>query len=114
MRLIIAGSRFIELEPPEIAKILLEHNLYLKDLTQIVSGGCRGMDKSGERFAHQVGLNTKVFHAEWNLYGNSAGPRRNRLMARNADALLLVWDGTSRGSARAINAGLKIFEKIIK
>ena len=39
------------------------------------------------------------FKAEWTIHGKAAGPIRNRKMAEYGDALLLIWDGTSKGSS---------------
>jgi hypothetical protein len=43
-----------------------------------------------------------MFPAKWDKYGKAAGPLRNREMAAYADALILVWDGKSRGSANML------------
>jgi hypothetical protein len=55
--------------------------------------------------------------ARWDTEGKAAGPKRNKRMAEAADALILVWDGKSKGSAsmksEAQKRGLKIFEVII-
>ena len=59
----------------------------------------------------------KAFPADWQKHGRKAGPLRNMEMAINADALVLVWDGKSAGSAsmkrEAERAGLLIFELIV-
>lgn len=98
MKLIIAGSRhmaptldemdYIVYSLPEVNKI-----------TEIVSGGCRGVDAAGERWARENDVPVKLFNPDWLQYGKSAGPSRNHQMAQYADALLLIWDGNSRGSA---------------
>ncbi len=41
----------------------------------------------------------KEFPPDWEKHGKAAGPIRNKEMAEYADALLLIWDGKSRGSA---------------
>lgn len=53
----------------------------------------------GERCAKRLGIAAVRWPANWSKYGKAAGPMRNADMARNADALLLIWDGRSRGSA---------------
>lgn len=100
MKLIIAGGRDIheELAYGEIVRLRSE-NHPLTAATEIVSGGCRGADKAGEMYADFYDLNVKTFYAEWDRYGPAAGPIRNGSMADYADALLLIWNGTSRGSA---------------
>jgi hypothetical protein len=95
MRLIIAGSRTIEVTPKEIEALLNHYNL---KPTEIVSGTARGVDRSGEEFASLFNIPIKRFPANWDLYGKSAGHKRNCEMGAYADALLLIWDGYSRGS----------------
>jgi len=101
MKLIIAGSRHIHLSPEELYNIITEkigaHWCYIVD--EIVSGGAIGIDRSGEEFSERFCIMLTRFPAGWAQYGFGAGPRRNLKMAEYADALLLVWDGKSKGSA---------------
>lgn len=75
--------------------------------TEIVSGGARGADKLGEKAATDVGIPLKVFRANWDLYGKSAGYKRNVDMAIYADALIAFWDGKSRGTKHMIDIAIK-------
>ncbi len=65
---------------------------------EIVSGGARGTDALGERYAREHGYALKVFPAEWKKYGAAAGPIRNGQMAAYADMLIAFWDGRSAGT----------------
>ena len=49
--------------------------------------------------------NIKVmrFPANWKKYGKKAGPIRNETMAKNAEGLVAIWDGQSRGTTSMIN-----------
>lgn len=100
MKLIIAGSRSIDLHTafaaiddiaPRIAQDI--------EVTEIVSGTARGVDQAGESYAKYSGIPIKRFPADWDQYGRGAGHIRNAAMADYADALLLIWDGSSKGSA---------------
>lgn len=86
-------------------------------ITEVVSGGQRGVDAMGEIWAESKNIPVHVEEADWILYGRAAGPIRNRKMAEYADALIAVWDGHSRGSLsmiqEATRTGLKIHEHII-
>lgn len=99
MKLIIAGSRHLYVTYDQLADFLTEHLGCWSHVTEIVSGGARGIDASGEDFAKRYELKLTQFPAEWYKYGKSAGPKRNLQMATYADALLLIWDGESKGSA---------------
>jgi hypothetical protein len=70
---------------------------------QIVSGGARGADTLGEKFATDMGYSIKQFPADWSKYGKSAGYRRNAQMSEYADMLIAFWDYNSRGTQHMIN-----------
>lgn len=106
-RVIIAGCR--DYTDYEALKAYTDRMLSnITDEIQIVSGGASGADALGERYAREKGYSLKRFPADWNQYGRSAGPKRNRQMAQYADALIAFWDGVSRGTKNMIdeaNAG---------
>lgn len=69
---------------------------------EIVSGGASGADSLGETYARDRGIKVKVFHADWEKHGKSAGPKRNEEMAIYADACIVFWDGQSSGTKNMI------------
>lgn len=102
-KLIIAGGRDFN-----DYKLLQDTILpLLPSIGEIVSGTCSGADKLGERFADEHCIPIKQFPANWNLYGKSAGPRRNAQMAAYADACVVFWDGKSRGTKSMIELAIK-------
>lgn len=86
-------------------------------ITEVVSGGAAGVDRAGEDWAEMAGIPVRRFLPDWTQYGNRAGPLRNREMGMYADALILVWDGESKGSRSmqkiAKELGLRRFEILI-
>ena len=84
----------------------------------IVSGGARGADALGERYAKENGFKTELYPADWEKYGKSAGPKRNEQMAKVADCVICFWDRKSLGTksmigfAKEYNKPIRI--KIIK
>ncbi len=54
-----------------------------------------------------------IMNADWKKYGRSAGCIRNAEMAKNAEALIALWDGKSKGTINMLdNAneyGLKMY-----
>jgi hypothetical protein len=70
----------------------------------IVSGGARGADALAERYAKERGYYLKVFPAQWEKYGKSAGYRRNEEMHIYINSfgnrgVVCFWDGQSKGTA---------------
>lgn len=95
MKLIIAGSRTLNPSIDFIRDSIV--SLALPDITEVVCGGARGVDEAGRLFARRWGIPVALFTPDWSV-GKKAGPLRNAAMAKHGDALLLIWDGTSKGS----------------
>lgn len=106
-RVIIAGSRTFN--NYDLLRIKLLNLLSKKDPfeVEIVSGGARGADTLGERFAEEYGCKVKRFIPDWDGQGNSAGYIRNWEMAKYADACVVFWDGKSKGTKHMIDLAKK-------
>lgn len=141
VKVIIAGSRTI---PKEVAfwealQFLQPEGEFAIDLklkggncleprrvTELVTGECpTGPDQVPHMIlswldsgSYGPNIEIKSFPAEWEKYEKAAGPKRNKEMAEYADALILIWNGKSKGS-KNIRKEMTIrnklvFEKIIK
>jgi len=102
-RIVVAGSR--EFDDYDIAARVIEEFISREvknDSLIFVSGGCRGADLLGERFAKQHGYRIEVYPAQWDKYGRAAGVKRNKLMADISDYIICFWDGKSRGTKSLI------------
>lgn len=107
MKVIIAGGR--EFADYELLKKVCNHMLSKTDQSSItvVSGGARGVDKMGESYAKEHGIECIVMNAEWDKYGKSAGYLRNQAMANISTHLIAFWDGKSRGTKHMIDIAKK-------
>lgn len=101
MKTIIAGGR--DYHNYNFVETML--NYFIKDhiITEVVSGGAKGADALGERYAKEYKIPLKVFPADWDKHGRSAGPIRNAQMGDYADQLVAVWDGKSKGTKNMID-----------
>lgn len=99
MRIIIAGSRNVTEHEVRNA---LDKCSWIGFASAIVSGGARGADKYGENWAEEQLINIHRYPADWEKYGKRAGPLRNQLMSENAEGLIAIWDGKSRGTCNMI------------
>lgn len=113
-KVIIAGSRhfcthddYLHLQT-EMDQLIL--TLGLPD--EIVSGGAKGADSLGERYATENQIAITRFVPDWDKLGKRAGFARNVDMGNYADTVVAFWDGQSRGTRHmiefAIRKGLEV------
>ena len=90
MKLLIAGSRSItSFDPaPHVPE----------GVELIITGGAKGVDTLAEEFARERGIPTLTVKPVYERYGRAAPIRRDEEMVDMADAVLVIWDGVSRGS----------------
>lgn len=120
MRLIIAGTRSIPAaNAMRLIKKAAKHWELWPDV--VLSGESGGVDVAAKAlcecdFAFPASRKVEFegYPADWDRYGKSAGPIRNREMVDKGDALLLIWNGKSPGSrnvlSQALKAGLPVYE----
>jgi len=110
VKVIIAGSRSATAASVRRA---LEVCPWTERITVVVSGAAAGADQEGEIWAGERGLPVEQYPADWKSLGRRAGPLRNQQMAENADGLIAVWNGQSRGTKSMIDIankrGLQVF-----
>ena len=104
-RVIIAGSRKNGFSRKDIYDTL-DHYLGNQDII-VVSGGARGVDSIGEDWALHRNKPYEVYNADWELYGRSAGYRRNVDMADISDECYVFISGDSRGSQHMVDIAEK-------
>jgi len=85
----------------------------LEGVELVVSGGARGADSMGERWAKEKGIPTKIFLPDWNKFGKRAGFIRNEDIVRECDTLVAFWDGESHGTLNSINHAKRMEKRLI-
>ena len=83
----------------------MEHleNYLPEGVTEIVSGGARGIDTCAKNYALEHDLKLTEFLPEYSRYGRGAPLRRNITIIEYADMVLAFWDGESRGTKYVID-----------
>ncbi len=112
-RILVAGSRRYTNYDEAEKTILSLIAPYLGENILILSGGCRGTDQLGERFAKEHRYPLSQYLPQWNLYGKAAGPIRNRRMVEECDAIVCFWDGKSKGTASLIRYARLYHKRIV-
>jgi len=119
MKVVISGSR--DITEPEIIDWAIEDSGF--QVTEVISGGAKGVDILAMLWAERNSVPVDVFEPDWtNLthpdalikthswgqkYDARAGLRRNELMAVAAEALIAIWDGRSSGTKHMIKMAKK-------
>lgn len=103
MNVAIVGSRTFE-DEYVISQAIISLTYQHGDKLTIVSGGARGADSLAEQVAKELSIPTIVHLPNWNLYGKSAGFRRNDLIVKDADMVIAFFaDGKkSRGTSNTV------------
>lgn len=99
-RVIVCGGR--DFSDKELFASSLDTVLCKFQNVEIISGHAKGADSFAEEYASLRGYPLTVFRPDWNKYGRSAGPIRNRQMLEYAcqetPVVIAFWDGKSRGT----------------
>ena len=89
---------------------LIKERILYHQPTMIISGGCKGADKIAENIAKELNIPIEIYNAEWDKYGNSAGPIRNKKMLEegNPDYVIAFHDDleNSKGTLDMVNKSL--------
>ena len=105
MKLVVAGGRKFK-DKARVFRILNKIHAEHPEL-EIVSGLAKGPDSFGKEWAEANGVKCYEFPAKWNTYGKRAGYMRNEEMAKFGTAVLVFWDGVSKGTKHMIDLGHK-------
>ena len=95
MKLAIVGSRGIT----EFDMALLIDF----DVECIISGGASGVDRLAIEFAKANGMDFKEIKPDYKRYGRCAPILRNKEIVNEADFVIVIWDGISKGTKSVID-----------
>ena len=104
MKVAVIGSRSLNID--NIGKYLPE------GVTEIVSGGAKGIDSCVREYAKKKGIKLTEILPEYSKYGRGAPLRRNLEIIAYADEVVAFWDGKSRGTKFVIDNCKKQSKKV--
>jgi hypothetical protein len=103
MKIIITGGR-------DYADYIMVHDI-IESLNPelIIQGGCpTGADRLAMDSASELEIDCITYEADWNKYGKSAGPIRNKLMcSENTSAIVIAFPG-GKGTENCIQEAVKL------
>jgi hypothetical protein len=79
-----------------------------KEAKTIISGGAKGVDRCAAEFAKKAGLELIEFLPDYRRYGRGAPLRRNNRIIDEADLIVAIWDGKSKGTLYQIERARKL------
>lgn len=101
MKLAIVGSRSFDNYERLLGVMGIFYECHTSFHT-IVSGGAKGADKLGERWAEYWHIPIEQYLPDWNKNGKAAGFLRNQQIVDACDMVLAFWDGKSSGTKDTI------------
>ena len=104
MKLAIIGSR--ELKIDNLEKYLPEN------ISEIVSGGAKGIDTAAADYAKQHNIPLTEFLPDYTRYKRGAPLKRNAEIAKYADEAIAFWDGSSKGTMYTVELFKKLGKKV--
>jgi hypothetical protein len=106
-KIIVAGGRDFD-DYGRMAKVLNTNLEGIKELI-LARGDCpTGADALVKVYAEECGIDLATFEADWDQYGDAAGPIRNSKMAQYGHALIAFWDMKSTGTDSMIKQARKV------
>ncbi len=100
MKIAVVGSRTYQ--DSQWISTCLSKLAETNTIETIISGGAKGADMIGQRWAEIHGVPTQIFIPDWTLHGKRAGYLRNEDIVNTATLVLAFWDGTSTGTRHSI------------
>lgn len=95
MKVAIVGSRSLKIE---------NLDLYLpQNISEIVSGGAKGIDICAREYALRNNIILKEILPDYKRYGRGAPLKRNLEIIEYADIVVSFWDGKSKGTKYVID-----------
>lgn len=104
MKVAIIGSRTLLVDRLE--------NYLPSGVTEIVSGGARGIDRCAGEYARKNRIKLTEFLPKYEKYGRAAPLKRNDLIIDYADIVVAFWDGKSRGTKYVIDRCKKLNKEV--
>lgn len=110
MKIAIIGSRNLKVK--NLEKFLPNN------VTEIVSGGARGIDTCAKEYALKHRIKLTEFLPDYEKYGRIAPLKRNLQIIDYADEVFAFWDGKSKGTyfvienCKSKNKKIRVFKSL--
>ena len=111
-RVLVCGGRSFK-DRRGLKRVLDAFHANTSPVGVLIAGGAPGADSLAEEWATERRVPTWIFPAEWHVYGNAAGPRRNQQMIDDGkpDYVIAMPGGSGNSDMirRARKAGIPTY-----
>lgn len=107
----VVGSR--NFNDYELLKSVLDDFKSKNNVVRVVSGGAKGADTLGHKWAVENKLYVDTYSPNWRKFGKGAGYIRNITIIDNSNVIIAFWDGKSKGTKHTIDNTKKKGKKCI-
>jgi len=101
MRLGVVGGR--DFNDYDLLKEKLDHIHSIKKIECIISGGAKGADSLGEKWADENEIEKDIYLPDWKKHGRAAGFIRNEDIVKNSHRVIAFWNKKSKGTKNSID-----------
>lgn len=112
MRVIVCGGR--DYANRERVYAVLDKLHREAGISRVIEGGALGADRLASDWSESLAVPTTRYEADWEAYGNFAGPKRNAMMIEDGEPDLVIafpgGAGTRNMIKLARKAGLDVVE----
>lgn len=93
-------------------EVIRQKLMSINSISLLVHGACRGADLLAADVAQELNIPAKAYPAQWDIYGLSAGPRRNQQMLDYEKPELVIAFheniNSSKGTKDMVNRASKV------
>lgn len=100
MKVIVCGGR--DYTDEEMLRLELSMFDERTPITVLIHGGAKGADTMAGKWATDQGIPVRVYKADWESFGKSAGVRRNQLMLDKEEPNMVIAFPGGRGTAHMV------------
>jgi predicted Rossmann fold nucleotide-binding protein DprA/Smf involved in DNA uptake len=112
MKLAIVGTRNPSISYGDFEKLLLE-KIDLSDVTQIVSGGAKGIDTYAKLLAARHHIPLMEYLPKYDQFGKFATLRRNTQIVQEANVVIAFPSAESKGTYHSIKEAERLHRRLI-
>lgn len=115
-KVLVCGSRFYK-DRERVYHVLDAYHAKIGSDMFLIAGGAKGADEIAREWAVSRKVDHMILYAKWHIFGNGAGPIRNRRMAKKKPRLVLAFHPNldeSIGTADMIKVADKLEVKVKK